>query len=54
MEVHPDAPTNPMEDGFRELLDLDREYNHEYRRMNKAQHIAIAEHNERSFRERLL
>ena len=36
------------------MLNLERSYNHDFRRQNRAKHIHIAEHNEQLFKERLL
>ena len=45
MEVHPDAPANPMEEDLTDYLDAEREMDTEFRRGGKLRHIDISEHN---------
>lgn len=54
MEIHPDAPANPLYEDLKELLDYERLQANDFRRAGKLRHIEIAEHNEQIIKESLL
>jgi hypothetical protein len=54
MEIHPDAPANPLFDELTELVDAERILPTDFRRAGKLRHVDISEHNERIVNESLL
>jgi hypothetical protein len=54
MEIHPDAPANPLYDDLKELLDYERSYAYDWRRAGKLRPMDIAEHNEAIIKKSLL
>lgn len=54
MEIHPDAPANPLYHELKELLDYDRDVPRDYQRATTLRTLQIAEHNERLVKERLI
>lgn len=54
MEVHPDAPANPLEEDLRMLLDYERDQAHDFTRGGKLRTIHIAEHNEKILKDSIL
>ncbi len=54
MEIHPDAPANPLYDDLKVLLDYERAQPNDWRRAGKLRHMEIAEHNEKIIKESLL
>ena len=54
MEIHPDAPENPLYEELTEMIDLQRLHPTDYTRGGKVRHMDIAEHNEEIVKQSLL
>ncbi len=54
MEIHPDAPANPLFNDMNELLNFERTASNDYRVQGKLRHIQISEHNEKIIKDKVL
>lgn len=46
MEIHPDAPANPLYHDLKQLVDWEKQMPNDYKRQTKLRTIQISEHNE--------